>query len=155
MVRIRTGPFLPYRCRRDCVRGNSNLYESAPLSPAHFFLRSVRVTARICWTHLDQIREHKGQPSPSPPTPSRELWRQFNSVQKQIRAFITFTLAPTKFLNKMIGCNFVICIGCVRRYINRMHHLRRETKRGNLNLYKRKYVHLRRLNWRPRNFSTR
>ena len=99
-VRIRGSPFLPYRYRHDCVRGNSNLYESAPLSPAHFFLRSVRVPPRICWTHLDQIREHKGQP---------------------------------------------------------YHHRRRRrgSSSGNLILYKRKYVHLRRLNWRPRNFSTR
>ena len=61
-VRIRPGTFQPYHFRRDCVHGNSNLYESAPLSPAHFFLWSFRISPRICWTHLDQIRERKRQP---------------------------------------------------------------------------------------------
>jgi hypothetical protein len=36
----------------------------------------------------------------------------------------------------MIKCNFVISLGCTKCCINRVHHLRRETKPGNLNLYK-------------------
>ena len=97
---IRGSPFLPYHCRYDCVRGNSNLTVSAPLSPAHFFLKPDRIPPRICWSRLDQIQEHKGQ--------------------------------------------------------SYRHHLcRRGSSSGNLILYRRKYVHLRCLNWRPWNFSRR
>jgi hypothetical protein len=49
----------------------------------------------------------------------------------------------------MIKCNFVISLRCTKCCINRVHHLRRETKPGNLNLYKDANIQYLLFEWAP------